>query len=246
MRIQNIVIIADTPCLPTAPPVLLGAQYSPPLVPVLPLAHSLPFAARACLQSDNARPRFARILCAVREYQDDSNHLEIATWGFIPHWAKSQAKPIVTINSRAETVSTSPVFRHAFENNRCLIPFSHFYEWKKEATKIPYAIGIKNSEINSFAGIYSEINGTKRFSIITTTPNELVKPIHNRMPVILSKSSEKVWLKPEQNQKKLLKLLVPFDSAKMNAHPISTLVNSPKNNSPEILFPSNARQQRLL
>ena len=179
----------------------------------------------------------------------DPGKLSFFQWGLIPFWAKDPKISFKLINARGETLSKKPAFRSAFEKRRCLIPANGFYEWRKK-DKTPFRIFLKNESLFALAGIWEswkdaqgrEINS---FSIITTKPNKLMESIHDRMPVILPREYEEAWLK-ESNSAQLSKLLIPFESAKMEAYPISKKVNSPKNNSPEIVLPVNFEAQGSL
>ena len=161
-----------------------------------------------------------------------------ARWGLIPSWAKDESLSFKMINARAETVNEKPAYKKPFEQKRCLIPADSYYEWDKvKNTKTPYRIMLKNEEIFSFAGIWETWNKDGKSitscSIITTEPNELMKKIHIRMPVILSKDKEKDYL--NNSPEKALKLLKPFNATKMKMYQISDLVNSPKNDSIEVI-----------
>ncbi len=163
-------------------------------------------------------------------------------WGLVPFWAKDQSIGNKLINSRAETISEKASFRTSFKRRRCLVPADAFYEWRKVAgakKKIPYRIFLNNQPLFSMAGIWDQWKNPdgdtiRSFSIITTTPNELVAEIHNRMPVILAKGAEKLWLE-SNNERELLDLLRPFPAKLMDAYRISELVNSPGNNSVEVM-----------
>ena len=170
----------------------------------------------------------------------EAKKLSFFSWGLIPFWAKDEKFGNKLINSKAETITEKPSFKNSFRQKRCLVICNGFYEWKKENNKkTPYRIFLKNNELFSMAGIWDtwkdgEGRPINSFSIITTTPNSLMKNIHHRMPVILRKEDEKKWLeKTDQNE--LLKLLKPFEDKLMDTYPISELVNSPTNNSPEII-----------
>ncbi|MGR3317433.1 MAG: SOS response-associated peptidase [Candidatus Anammoxibacter sp.] len=163
-------------------------------------------------------------------------------WGLIPEWSKKEHASYNLINSRAETIAEKPSFKHAFYNNRCLIPSSGFYEWKKTPDgKIPYYFKLKERKVFAFAGIYSawqspEGKAIKSCSILTTTPNDLIKDFHNRMPVILTKENEDNWINPEIKDKQtLLQMLKPYDANKMESIKVSNYVNDPKNNSIECI-----------
>ncbi|KAA5548356.1 SOS response-associated peptidase [Adhaeribacter rhizoryzae] len=177
------------------------------------------------------------------------------SWGLLPSWAKD-AKMHRPINARAETLTTNGMFRNLLSRKRCLVPADGFYEWqvqtqpqtdmfgnpqasKGKPKKQPFRIALKNEELFSFAGLYdswvdkSSGEEIKTFTIITTEANELVKPIHDRMPVILTPEAEELWL--NEQEKDVKDLLKPYDADKMKAFPISNLINSPTNNSPEVL-----------
>lgn len=154
-------------------------------------------------------------------------------WGFKPSWF---SKPGGLINARSETVYEKPLFKKAFETSRCLIPASGFYEWARvEKEKIPYYIHLKNKQFFAFAGIYdhhTDAGGRDHYSfaILTTSPNEIMEPIHNRMPVILFKEDHNMWLDKKTPIPVLKQMLVPYaDVDAMEAYPISRRVNSPEN-----------------
>ena len=148
------------------------------------------------------------------------------------------------INARSETLAQKPSFKRALRKRRCLIVADGYYEWKKETeAKIPMHIGLQSREPFAFAGLWekwvAESGATiHSCTIITTTPNSLMKPIHQRMPVILRREAESVWLdRTIEDPASLLPLLTPYPAEKMNAYAVSTFVNSPRNNSPECLKP---------
>lgn len=167
----------------------------------------------------------------------NSNRLGSLRWGLIPGWAKDEKVGYKMINARSETVNEKPSYRHAFLKKRCIIPMDSFYEWKvKENGKVPMRIKMKSDEIFGVAGLWEawkNSNGQTIHSctILTTEANSLVKDIHDRMPVIFTRKNEKKWLNPSLQEKETLKsMLVPFDAALMDAYPVSSEVNSPKNN----------------
>ena len=155
-------------------------------------------------------------------------------WGLVPSWAKDPAIGNRMINARAETVAEKPAFRSAFKKRRCLIGADGFYEWQRTSGgKQPYYIRVDKGDPFAFAGLYEiwkQEDGSKlsTCTIITTTPNETMKSIHHRMPVILDEASWAQWLDPENDTTdSLQKMLRPFDAGRMNAYKISTYVNSP-------------------
>ncbi|MDR3602541.1 MAG: SOS response-associated peptidase [Desulfosporosinus sp.] len=173
-----------------------------------------------------------------------SNKLAMFRWGLIPFWAKDPSIGNKLINARAETLDEKPNFKTSLQRKRCLVVADGFYEWKIEgSTKRPFRITLKNNELFGFAGLWDTWKSPigdiiNSCSIITTTPNDLMAPIHNRMPVILSRDSELVWLDQSIVDSHLLKsLLVPYPADLMIAYEVSTLVNSPRNNGPECLGP---------
>ncbi|MEK5520685.1 hypothetical protein B5V89_19090 [Heyndrickxia sporothermodurans] len=162
-------------------------------------------------------------------------------WGLVPSWAKDPKIGYKMINARAETIDEKPSFKRLLARRRCLIIADGFYEWKKEGNrKTPYHIHLKDKQPFAFAGLWDRWNqGGKTIqscTIITTEANKLMRDIHDRMPVILTKESEQVWLdRSIQEEKQLKSLLSPFDSTLMEAYTISEIVNSPKNEGAEIL-----------
>ena len=165
-------------------------------------------------------------------------------WGLVPSWAKDMAIGNRMINARAETLTAKPSFRGPLRRQRCLVPADGFYEWKKQGrSKVPYYIRMKSGEPFAFAGLWSlwiAPNGSelRTFTIVTTEPNDLMKTIHHRMPVIFPEDAERVWLDPKRDDSKELEsLLVPYPSDKLEAYPVSTLVNSPANDLPECMAP---------
>jgi len=174
------------------------------------------------------------------------NKLDFFTWGLVPFWAKDPSIGNRMINARSETLAEKPSFKNAFKRRRCLILADGFYEWQKipgEKTKQPIYIHMKDGKPFAFAGLWEEWNspdGSQILSatIITTSPNKLVAPIHNRMPVILPESAYPQWLTPgEVDVQKLNPLLSPFDANQMAAYPVSKMVNSPQNESPNNIKP---------
>ncbi len=172
-----------------------------------------------------------------------ANRIGQLRWGLVPSWAKEAKIGYKMINARAETIDEKPAFKKLLSRRRCLIPADSFFEWKKTADrKIPMRIHLKDEPIFSFAGLWDRWEkGDKPLhtcTIITTKANALMSDIHERMPVILNKESEEEWLNPELKDPKQLKsLLIPYDSAGMEAYEVSSIVNSPKNNQPEIILP---------
>lgn len=173
-------------------------------------------------------------------------------WGLLPFQTTgmrgrtalgSNGKSLNTpINARAETVQSNGMFKRSFERRRCIIPAGGFYEWKRDGdAKTPYWIGLKDGLWMGFAGLYTwwkspDGQWVPSCTIITTSPNSFMEPIHDRMPVILTPGSYEFWLSPEAtDQFELKELLIPYPSDEMQARQVSTLVNSPANDGPELL-----------
>ena len=172
-------------------------------------------------------------------------------WGLVPSGTGSASTGAPMINARAETLSTRPSFRSALRERRCLIPADGFYEWRREgAARLPVLFTMASGEPFAFAGLrdtWQDPNGetTGSCTIITTQANELLQPIHDRMPVILPRELEPLWLNEEVRDPALLSsMLVPYDSGLMDAYEVSTLMNSAVNEGPELWEPP--QQKRLL
>ncbi|MEI2397820.1 SOS response-associated peptidase [Paenibacillus sp. FSL R7-0297] len=173
---------------------------------------------------------------------DEGKRLGELRWGLVPFWAKDDKIGSKMINARAETVSEKPAFKRLLKSKRCIIPADGFYEWKKDGTsKQPYRILMSDGSLFSFAGLYDtwEDPEGKKLStctIITTTPNSLMEDIHDRMPVILRPEDEADWLgRDNDDVESLLKLLKPYDAAKMRAYKVPSAVGNVRNNSKELL-----------
>ena len=169
---------------------------------------------------------------------------DLFRWGLIPFWAKDPAIGNRMINARAETLAEKPAFRTCLRKKRCLVIADGFYEWRANAgKKVPMRITLKSGEPFAFAGLWDEWKAptgepVRSCTIITTTPNELIADIHNRMPVILESDAEKVWLDPDvENAGLLTSLLTPYPADGMMAYQVLPLVNSPKNDIPECIAP---------
>jgi putative SOS response-associated peptidase YedK len=165
-------------------------------------------------------------------------------WGLIPSWAKDPAIGDRMINARAETVAEKPSFRRALQKRRCLILADGFYEWRKEGrTKTPMFIALKSHEPFAFAGLWETWKPPTgepihSCTIITTSPNPLMASIHDRMPVILPRTAESLWLdRTVADPQALLPLLAPYPAELMEAYAVSPLVNSPRNNTPACIEP---------
>jgi putative SOS response-associated peptidase YedK len=167
-------------------------------------------------------------------------------WGLIPSWAKDPSIGNRLINARGETLAEKPAFRGGYKYKRCLIPANGFYEWKAQPgskAKTPHFIHLKTGEPFAFAGLWDEWHSPdgsaiRSCTIVTTTPNALMAPIHNRMPVILDPRDYAEWLdKAVRTPESLNHLLRAFPAELMEAHPVSMLVNSPANDRAECILP---------
>jgi len=166
--------------------------------------------------------------------------IQFYKWGLIPFWAKNEKIAHHLINAKAETITQKPSFRYAIKERRCLVCTDGYYEWENtEEGKVPYRISLKDESLFAFAGIWEvwksgEGEETSSFSIITVSPSEEMKEIHNRMPVILTKEEEKLWI-GNTPLHKVLKLLRPISAEHLKVQRVSTMVNSVKNDNPEVL-----------
>ena len=174
----------------------------------------------------------------------DHNVLSMMKWGLIPSWAKDTKIASHTINARSETVAEKPAFRIAIRYKRCIVPTSGFYEWEHAGSiKQPYFIKLANQAPMCLAGIWEHWQAPEgfeleTFSILTTSANTLVQPLHDRMPVILHKEDFDLWLGNNVHDPKSLQhLYSPFPADEMEAIKVSNLVNNPKFDSPACIAP---------
>ena len=184
----------------------------------------------------NAAPSQILPIITNEEQEQASFH----KWGLIPHWAKDETIGNKLINARGETIAEKPSFRDAAEKRRCLVITDGFYEWQRSGgEKQPYHITLADESLFTFAGLWESWKAedgrdVRTFTIITTEPNELMKPIHNRMPVMLTPDNERVWISDESLED-VMHLLKPYDEKEMNAYPVTKKVNSPKNNDRSVM-----------
>jgi len=172
------------------------------------------------------------------------NSLVMYRWGLIPSWAKEAAIGYKMINARCETVTEKPTFKRLVGKRHCLVLANGFFEWRKDdKKKFPMHFKLKSGESFTFPGLWDswkqpDGNILHTYTLLTTTPNELVKPVHDRMPVILSEDASLKWLscKPE-TVPQCLELLKPFPAEQMEAYEVSPIVNSGKVDSPECVKP---------
>ena len=182
-----------------------------------------------------------QLVPTLHKSEQHEREFQMLRWGLIPSWAKDPAIGAKLINARAETVAEKPSFRSAFRHRRCLIIADGFYEWRRqEGKKQPFYFRLLNGQPFAFAGLWErwqDPNGERIDSctIITTEANEILQPIHDRMPVILNPYDYDLWLDPNQNSSQLIQLLQPLPSNAMTSYPVSTKVNKPTNNTPELI-----------
>lgn len=174
----------------------------------------------------------------------DGNRSVDMRWGLIPFWSKDMKIGNRLINARGETITKRPAFRAAAKRRRCLIPATGFYEWKKtEAQKIPYYIHMKEDSLFAFAGLYEhwkspEDQEVLSCTIVTSKPNEVAGKLHNRMPVILARDQENVWIRDGAlSDSELQKALKPYPAQEMEAHIVSIEINNPRNEGEHLIEP---------
>ncbi|MER3492956.1 MAG: hypothetical protein C4323_11835 [Mastigocladus sp. ERB_26_2] len=184
------------------------------------------------------------VLVVLYNSEGHKREIQRLRWGLIPSWAKDQSMGARLINARAETVAEKPAFRRAFKRQRCLVVADGFYEWQQQdGKKQPYYFRLSDGKPFGFAGLWEEWQSPKQeqiksCTILTTQANELLQMVHDRMPVILQQENYDVWLDPQVHDVELLQpLLRPYPSEAMTSYPVTTLVNSPKNNSAECITP---------
>ena len=195
------------------------------------------------------RPRYniaptQPVLVVSVDPENGNRRAESMRWGLVPFWAKDLKIGYRMINAVAETAAGKPAFRAAFKKRRCLILADGFFEWRKEGKeKIPTYIFQKSKTPFAFAGLWEtwrspEGEQVRSCTILTTTPNELIQPIHNRMPVILSQETEALWLDPmTEEAETLTPLLIPSPAEVLTSIVVSGYVNSAKNSGPECVQP---------
>ena len=170
--------------------------------------------------------------------------LDVMRWGLVPYWAKDIKIGYSTINAKAEGIDTRPAFREPFQRRRCLVPLDSFYEWKKLGKdRQPYAVALSDRRLMAMAGLWDSWRSpdgerVRSFTIITTEPNELLAPLHDRMPVILAPENWPLWLGEEPADPERLKaLLVPYPAHDLIMWPVDRRVGNVKNNDPSLIEP---------
>jgi putative SOS response-associated peptidase YedK len=209
-------------------------------------------------QIPDMQPRYniapTQPVAAVRmRRQSPDREMVLLHWGLIPFWAKDPSIGSRMINARSETVADKPAFRAAFRRRRCLVVADGFYEWQKQnGAKQPFYIRLRDGHPFAFAGLWEHWEGSdasvvESCTLLTAQPNDLLRPVHNRMPVILHPQDYELWLDPEIQQVEMLQpLLRPYSPEEMDAYPVSRWVNSPENDDPQCIAPlPHATDQRL-
>ncbi len=176
--------------------------------------------------------------------------ISVFYWGTSPEWAKNKALSERIINVRVETIREKPTLQKSLMKGRCIIPADGFYAWRKagKKTQIPYRFVTTNQEIFSFAGLWEEFDDTDgnnfhTFTIITVPSNGIVSTVHDRMPVILNKQTEALWLKTDNTQDALMQILEAYPENKMNLYTISPRISDLRVDVPSLIAPAPAADQ---
>jgi putative SOS response-associated peptidase YedK len=201
--------------------------------------------------SYNAAPQSVQPV--VRQNRDTGKReFALLRWGLVPFWAKDPKFGYSTINARAEEAASKPAFREALKKRRCLVPADAFYEWQRldAKTKRPFAFGLKSGEPYALAGLWEKWQGKdnealETFTILTTDPNELMEPVHNRMPVILEPKDYDRWLDTDPGERTPVELMRPFPAELMRSWPVNDRVGNVRNNDAELLEPAEPAQDDL-
>ncbi|MFA5312439.1 MAG: SOS response-associated peptidase [Methanomassiliicoccales archaeon] len=175
---------------------------------------------------------------------ESPNHLENMRWGLIPSWSKEERSGLKLINVRSETVNEKKMFKRLMTRNRCLVPATGFYEWMKtEDGKLPYLIHRKDNKFMAFAGLYDrwrspEGEFIQSFTILTTSANDLMRPIHDRMPVILRPEDEGMWAeRSDLDEHDTKRMFAPYDPEELEAYQVAKLVRNPGMETAELIRP---------
>ena len=191
---------------------------------------------------------FQEIPVIVNEGQ---NAMKWMRWGMVPSWAKGEDFGLKLINIRSETALDKSMFKRLLATKRCIIPATGFYEWQRSSTKKrPYYVHVPDSTLFSMAGIYDVWRGEGKelhtCSILTTASNDLLRPVHDRMPVILRRSMEEEWLRSGPLSEDMsVSMLTPYPSLEMEMYPVSDLVNDPRADDSAMTSPVRAQQATL-
>lgn len=174
----------------------------------------------------------------------DGRALRLMQWGLLPRWRRAGQRAIAPINARAETLLDKPMFKRLVSDHRCLVPISGFYEWREQGAgkrKQPFYVTAKDGRLWALAGLYDEQPGPDgeplvSYTVVTTAANPLLRPLHERMPVILTPEAEAEWLDPNvADPRQVERLLVPYPEDRIALWPVSPAVNSVRNNGAELI-----------
>jgi putative SOS response-associated peptidase YedK len=185
---------------------------------------------------------------AVIVQRDDHRALTSYRWGLIPHWSDSRETGNRMFNARSETIDRNPAFRYAFGKRRCLVPVDAFYEWRREGkVRTPFAVVKPDGSPLALAGLWAGWKDpetgevVRSFTILTTGPNEMMRPVHNRMPVVIPESAWDLWLDPTLTSpsqlRELKAMLEPAPDDELRMYQVSRRVNNVRNDGPELIVP---------
>lgn len=184
--------------------------------------------------------------CLVILHREGQHAMESLRWGLVPKWAKEEKSGYKMINARAESVAEKPAFKNLLVHHRCLVPADGWYEWQRSPSgKTPYRLCLGSGSPFAFAGLWSAWQRPARewlrtFTIITTAASKRTAQIHDRMPAILNPHDYETWLDPAyRDRDRLQSLLTPYEGDDLISYPVSTRVNTPKNDDPECIKPAN-------
>ena len=185
----------------------------------------------------------SQLVSVIRMAAEGQREWVALRWGLVPAWSPEPRTAYSTFNARAETVADKPTYRHAFRRRRCLIPADGFYEWRTVGKrKQPYCIAPTDDEPFAFAGLWErwerDETVVESCTIVVTTANATIAPLHDRMPVILARADEALWLDPALTDPAILQpLLVPCAPERLRVWPVGTAVNRPSSEGPDLMTP---------
>jgi putative SOS response-associated peptidase YedK len=187
-------------------------------------------------------------ITVVRVDREGKREARRHRWGLIPHWAKDPSIGNKLANARGESLLERPAFRDAFRRWRCIVPASGFYEWQTIAgRKHPWYFTPTDVQLFGLAGITSLWNGVRSVSLITTAPNAVMEPVHDRMPVIIAPADYRAWLDPANaDGEALIRLVRPYPAEAMAGRPVSPRVSRPENDDPSLIQEARPAQSSLL
>jgi putative SOS response-associated peptidase YedK len=193
----------------------------------------------------NIAPSQEALVVAVGARADE-RLARMMRWGLVPPWAADASIGHRLINARGETAASKPAFRAAMRSRRCLVPADGFYEWLKRGRgRMPHLFHMRDGRPFAFAGLWERWkppggDALESFTILTTDANELVRPVHDRMPVIVPAADYARWLDPDADAERVADVMMPFPAEAMTCRPVSTVVNSPQSEGPRCHQPPEA------